>query len=135
MRPIPLLFVLLPGFADRGYGFAKFAGMLLAGWATWYLASLRIPVWSQVGIAGAIGVLFLIGLALLWRKRDEFVDFLREHWKRLALIELITLIAFLVFLGVRLTNPDLWQPTFGGEKPMDFAYFNARAAQHDFSAD
>ena len=51
----PLLFVLLPGFADRGYGFAKFAGMLLTGWATWYLASLRIPVWSQVGIAGALG--------------------------------------------------------------------------------
>ncbi|MEO8395716.1 MAG: DUF2298 domain-containing protein, partial [Chloroflexota bacterium] len=121
----PLLFVLLPGFADRGYGFAKFAGMLLTGWATWYLSSFRVPVWSEVGIAGALGMLFLIGMALMWRKRDEFVDFLREHWKRLALIELITLIAFLVFLGVRLTNPDLWQPTFGGEKPMDFAYFNA----------
>ncbi len=120
----PLLFVLLPGFADRGYAFAKFAGMLLAGWGTWYLASLRIPVWSQVGIAGAMLLLFLIGLALMWRRRDAFVDFLREHWKRLALIELITLIAFLAFVGVRLTNPDLWQPTFGGEKPMDFAYFN-----------
>ena len=120
----PLLFVLLPALADRGYGFAKFAGMLLAGWGTWYLASLRMPVWSQAGIAGALIVLALIGLALLWRRRDEFVDFLREHWRRLALIEVITLIAFLAFLGVRLTNPDLWHPSFGGEKPMDFAYFN-----------
>src|SRR5690606_35600071 len=50
----PLLFVVLPGFADRGYGFAKFAGMLLTGWGTWYLASLRVPVWSQAGIAGAL---------------------------------------------------------------------------------
>ncbi|MCC6803064.1 MAG: hypothetical protein IT319_09280, partial [Anaerolineae bacterium] len=120
----PLLFVALPSFADRGYGLAKFAGMFLSGWGTWYLASLRIPVWSQVGIGAALLVLFLIGLALLWRRREEFVDYLREHWKRLVIIELITLVAFLVFLGVRLTNPDLWHPTFGGEKPMDFAYFN-----------
>ncbi len=120
----PLLFVLLPSFADRGYAIAKFAGMLLAGWSTWYLASLRIPVWSQLGIAGAMLIIFLIGLALLWRRRYEFVDFLREHWARLLLIELITLVLFLAFVGVRLTNPDLWQVTFGGEKPMDFAYFN-----------
>ncbi len=120
----PLLFVLLPSFADRGYGLAKFAGMFLAGWGTWYLASLRIPVWSQAGIAGALVILFLIGLALVWRVRGEFVTYLREHWRRLALIEVITLIAFLVFVGVRLTNPDLWNPSFGGEKPMDFAYFN-----------
>ncbi|HVU12809.1 MAG TPA: DUF2298 domain-containing protein, partial [Phototrophicaceae bacterium] len=121
----PLLFVLLPGLSDRGYGLAKLAGMLLAGWGTWYLASFRIPVWSQLGVAAALLIVFLIGMALLWRRRDQFADFLRAHWKRLALIELITLIAFLVFIGVRLTNPDLWNPIFGGEKPMDFAYFNA----------
>lgn len=121
----PLLFVLLPALPDRGYAFAKFAGMLIAGWATWYLASFRIPVWSQIGIAVALVLLFLFGMLLLWRRRADFVDFLRERWKLLVGIELITLVAFLVMLGVRLTNPDLWQPTYGGEKPMDFAYFNA----------
>src|SRR5690606_34118592 len=43
----PLLFALFPALADRGYGAAKFAGMFLVGWSTWYLASARVPVWSQ----------------------------------------------------------------------------------------
>lgn len=120
----PLLFALFPALADRGYGAAKFAGMFLVGWSTWYLASARVPVWSQVGIAAGLLILGLIGIALMWRQRAAWVTYLRAHWKRLALIELITLLAFLAFLLVRLTNPDLWHSGFGGEKPMDFAYFN-----------
>lgn len=120
----PLLFVLLPALSDRGYAFARFMGMFLAGWITWVLASIRIPVWSQVGIAGALLALFALGMMLLWRERDTFVTYIRQHWRRLLVIEIVTLAAFLAFLAVRLTNPDLWHDSFGGEKPMDFAYFN-----------
>jgi YYY domain-containing protein len=121
----PLLFAVLPGLADRGYSFAKFTGMFLAGWGTWYLASVRIPVWSQVGIAGAMLVILALGVFLVRRSPDSFAGWVRRHWKRLLAIEGITLAAFCLMLFIRLTNPDLWVTGFGGEKPMDVAYFNA----------
>ena len=40
-------------------------------------------------------------------------------------IEIIFLVLFLFSLMVRLGNPDLWNPWLGGEKPMEFAFFNA----------
>lgn len=121
----PLLFAVLPGLADRGYSFAKFTGMFLAAWGTWYLASVRIPVWSQVGVAGALIVIFVLGIVLVRRSQDSFSAWIRKHWKRLIAIEFITVAAFGLMLAIRLSNPDLWVTGFGGEKPMDVAYFNA----------
>ncbi|MBI5670424.1 MAG: hypothetical protein HZC41_20720 [Chloroflexi bacterium] len=120
----PLLFALFPGLVDRGYGFAKLAGMLIVGWGTWYAASARLPVWSRQGILAGLVLLALVSALVGWRRRGELAAYVREHAARLIGIEAITLLAFVFFLAIRLTNPDLWHPSFGGEKPMDFAYFN-----------
>jgi len=120
----PLLFTAFPGLADRGYGFAKLAGLLLTGWVAWVFSSARIPLWSQGGILIALLIVAGSGILLLWRGRQNFFAYLREHAARLLWIEAITLLAFAAFLFIRLSNPDLWHPSFGGEKPMDFAYFN-----------
>lgn len=120
----PLLFMLFPGLADRGYAISKLAGLVLAGWSTWAAATAGLALWSQDGILLALLVIALVGLAIIARQRAVFLDYVRAHWRQLAAIEMITLLAFLAFLAVRLTNPDLWHPAFGGEKPMDFAYFN-----------
>ncbi len=120
----PLLWLVLPGFADRGYGFAKILAMFLAGWSTWYLATMRVPVWSQSGLIGAFFVIACISGVIIWRNREEMVDYVRHRWRLLLTIEVLSVVLFGVFVLIRLTNPDLWETTFGGEKPMDFAYFN-----------
>jgi YYY domain-containing protein len=120
----PLLFALFPSFADRGYGFAKLVGVLLSGWLAWYASSVGIAAWSRNGIMVTMLLLLLLSIAMIARRPGEYVTYLRQHWRRLIAIEMIALVAFLGFLAVRLTNPDLWHPSFGGEKPMDFAYFN-----------
>jgi YYY domain-containing protein len=124
LAAFPLLFCFFPRLADRGYAAAKIAGIFLVAWVTWYLASLRIPVWSQTGIIVALIALAALSILTVWKQRGEFGKWIRLYWKRLVVIELITLAFFLIMLGVRLTNPDLWHDSFGGEKPMDFAYFN-----------
>ncbi len=121
----PLLFAVFPALADRGYGVAKAAGLLLTAWAAWYVASLHQPVWNRGGVLAALVGLAALSLLVVWGRRAEFVGYLRRRWRLLLSIEAITLVCFVAFLGVRLTNPDLWHFNFGGEKPMDFAYFNA----------
>ncbi len=117
----PLVFAVMPRMADGGYGLSKLVGLLIVAWFAWAVSSLKIPIWSQVGILLSLAVLAVLSATLV---RIQFVEFLRDHWKRLAWIELITIAAFLVMIAVRLTNPDLWHPHKGGEKPMDFAYLN-----------
>ena len=117
----PLVFTIFPNMADGGYGVSKLVGLLLVAWFAWAVSSLKIPIWSQGGILLSLLLLFIASVLLA---RIKLVEFLRDHWRRLAWIELIGFIAFLGLIIVRLTNPDLWHPAKGGEKPMDFAYLN-----------
>ncbi|GAB4518358.1 MAG: hypothetical protein OHK0046_25890 [Anaerolineae bacterium] len=120
----PVLFMVFPALADRGFGVAKFTGIFLTAWSAWVLASLRIPVWQQGGILFLLVLLAAFSLFLVLRNRERFGQYLRQHWRLLLWIELITFALYLLMIGVRMTNPDLWHWGYGGEKPMDFAYFN-----------
>ncbi|MBN2387001.1 MAG: hypothetical protein JXB85_08270 [Anaerolineales bacterium] len=120
----PIVRAALPGLPDRGYPLARFAGLLLWAWFAWMAGSAGIP-YSRMTILLALLGLAVLGGGLAYRQRDE----LRQEWRTrrryFLMVEALFLLLFLVDLGIRLGNPDLWHPAKGGERPMNFSYFNA----------
>ncbi len=120
----PLVRLALRGLPDKGYPLAKIAGMMLLAWIVWVAGSMRVP-FVPLTISAAALLLLLVNAGLAWLQRDELRRELREKKRYFLWVELTGLILFVIFLLVRLGNPDLWHPYKGGEKPMDFSYFNA----------
>ena len=130
----PILFSIFPKLADRGFGVARIVGLFVVGYVAWAFASVKVPMWSQAGILLSMMALTLLGLVVAWRRRDELRTWLRTHWKMVISIEAMALVLFLIMIFVRLTNPDIWHHPKGGEKPMDFAMFNATLRATTFPA-
>lgn len=121
----PIVFAAVPGLRDRGYGVSRMAGLLVAVFAIWFLASYQIVPFTRTTILLSVLALGLVGGIAAWRQRDQLRAFVRDNRRTLLIEEALFGVAFLFFLFVRFGNPDLWHPVMGGEKPMDFAYLNA----------
>ncbi|HOT90513.1 MAG TPA: DUF2298 domain-containing protein [Anaerolineae bacterium] len=121
----PWLYYAFPALRDRGYGLARAVGLLAWAYCAWLLASLhwlphtRLLLWAVFFFWAIISGLFV------YRRRDVFRAFLREHWRDIVYTEIVFMSLYLIWCYVRYLNPDLWHPVSGGEKPMDFAYLNA----------
>jgi YYY domain-containing protein len=125
LAAFPLCWLLLPGLADRGYGAAKILGLVLVSYLSWLAASLGLATFGRPLALGSFLALALVGVGVVVQCRHALLADLRQVWRRLAAVEVVFLIALAVMVGIRMFNPDLWHPNFGGEKPMDFAYLNA----------
>jgi YYY domain-containing protein len=120
----PFVRLALPGLDDRGYPLARGAGLLLLAYLVWLLGSARVPAVRST-ISGVLLFLLVAGGCLAYVQRGELVQEIRRRGKYFLSIEGLFLALFVIDLLIRLGNPDLWHPWKGGEKPMDFAYFNA----------
>ena len=121
----PLLFVSLPRLRDRGYGLARVLALLVLAYMTWIAASLHVLPNTRGTIIRILLLLVVVGGGVGWLKREEIKRFVRRRWRLILITEGLFALLYVVWLGVRLVQPDLWHPYVGGEKPMDFAYLNA----------
>jgi len=121
----PLTFVVFANLRDRGYILAKSLGLLLVAYLTWLAASLRLLTNSLPTILLALFLVLILSLYLFYRNRTQVIAFCRSRFRVIVINELLFAFAFLIFVGIRLLNPDLWQPWTGGEKMMEFAFLNA----------
>ena len=114
------------GLPDRGYPLARTAGLLLLAYLAWMAGSLGVPVTRVLLLAH----LRRAGGCWGWRwpgcQRDELRGRMARSSAAISCAsKLVALALFVLDLLIRLGNPDLWHPAYGGEKPMDFSYFNA----------
>jgi len=117
---LPLVWALFPRLSDRGFGFARILGLIFATYAM--TVALTFHILSN-GRRAALLCLAAVAVASAWvllRERHDFTRFLREHRRALVQSELVFAAGFLLFLGIRALNPEI----YWGEKPMDFSILN-----------
>lgn len=120
----PLVRIVFRGLPDRGYPFARLAGMLVLAYLVWLAGSFSIA-FNRLTISLVVILLAGVNAWLFWRERRDLIAEWKDHRAEWLKVEALFLGLFVLFLLVRLGNPDLWHPYKGGEKPMDFSYFNA----------
>ena len=121
----PLLFFAFRALPDRGYIFSKLFGVLLLSYLSWLLAATHLLAFSRFSLSLVLGFILLCGVAGFIWQRHAVNTFLRQHWRILLLAEGMFTLAFLLFVGIRSLDPDLWNIFRGGEKPMELAFLNA----------
>jgi YYY domain-containing protein len=121
----PMVFNVFVRLPDRGYPLMRISGLIISAWLAWIFGSFKILPFSQFTLWLFFGLLLLSNGMLAYRDRKSLSEYFSSHWKYVVGSEILFLMVFLFSLSVRLGNPDLWHPWLGGEKPMDFAFFNA----------
>lgn len=122
---LPLTWRLLAGLPSRGYALARILGMLIVAYIGWLLASLELLPNTRETWQLAAGLLVGINVVLGVQRPAELWAWVRGNRRLIVVVELLGLLFFLVGIGLRLGNPDVWDVIWGGEKPMDLAYFTA----------
>jgi YYY domain-containing protein len=121
----PVTFVIFRHLSDRGYILAKSLGLIIVAYLVWISASLRLLRNSLLTIILALALLALLSFYLFRRHKEAMIAFWRDRRRLILINEALFAGAFLLFVVIRMFNPDLWQPWLGGEKPMEFAFLNA----------
>ncbi|MEZ5289727.1 MAG: DUF2298 domain-containing protein [Vicinamibacterales bacterium] len=128
----PLAALALGRLPDRGWLLSKSVGLLLLGYAAWLPASLGWRPFTRGSFVAIVLAMAAASAAVVWRRWPEVARFSRERRALLLWESGLFWAAFGGMLVVRMGNPDLWHPQFGGEKPMDLAFLGAVVRSESF---
>lgn len=120
----PLARLALPGLKQYSYALGRVTGLVVLAWLAWMGGSVGVP-YTRLSIGVAFGLVVVAGIGLWLKRRDEFKDDWTQHRRFFVMAEIVFLTFFLIDLLIRFGNSDMWHPSKGGERPMDFSYFNA----------
>lgn len=121
----PLSFLGMNGLPDKGFALIKTLLALLVAWLAWLVASWHLATFSAATLWAVWGCWAAVSALLARLHMASITAWLRQHWRYVVGVEFLWLLLFVAFTLVRYGNADLWHPSYGGEKPMDFSYFNA----------
>ena len=121
----PLLWLALRHLPDRGYTVARVLGPAVVVMPAWWLSSLGVARFDVPAIVVGISLVAVVSVIVLWFRGPKFWHSISTSVRSLVVIELLALSTFGLMLLIRASNPDLWHPVFGGEKPMDYAHLNS----------
>jgi YYY domain-containing protein len=120
----PIARLALPGLKQYSYALGRIVGLVVLAWLAWMGGSVGVP-YTRLSIGVAFGLVAVAGIGLWLKRRDQFKEDWTAHRQFFVMAEIVFLSFFLIDLLIRLGNPDMWHPSKGGERPMDFSYFNA----------
>ncbi|MEJ2749200.1 MAG: DUF2298 domain-containing protein, partial [Anaerolineae bacterium] len=121
----PLTFTIFRGLPDHGYALSRIFSLLLVSYFGWLMASAKWLPNSRGTLLLGVLLVGLVSLLVYLRRSQEIAEFVRQNLAYIGLVELLGVVLFLLMIGIRLGNPDVWDVIWGGEKPMDLSYFTA----------
>ena len=122
---LPFTVLVFSSFKDKGFLFSKIIGLLILGYLTWILLSLKVTNFSKSLVFIVLSFMSISSILIFLFNKQNFINSIKLNWKMFLRMELLFLSAFLIFVLIRMLNPDLWHPNLGGEKPMDLAYLTS----------
>ncbi|WKZ36659.1 MAG: DUF2298 domain-containing protein [Anaerolineales bacterium] len=127
----PIARLALPGFGQYAYPLGRVVGLVLLAWIAWMGGSVGVP-YTRTSISVVFALVAVAGVGLWLKRRDKYRDDWNANRRFFVTVEILFFVFFLIDLLIRLGNSDMWHPAKGGERPMDFSYFNAVLKSESF---
>ena len=127
----PIARLALPGLKQYAYPLGRIVGLVLLAWIAWMGGSVGVP-YTRVSISAAFVIVAVAGFGLWVKRRNQFKGEWNADRRFFVMVEIVFVVFFLIDLLIRLGNSDMWHPAKGGERPMDFSYFNAVLKSESF---